>query len=237
MSIYYLISNLCNNSGCRTKLHKECATGAGLAPCKVSYDPTTAKEMLLMATSLEEQQFWTGRLLKKIQKGGYKAAGQVSHREIELRHWDLWAAGTGGRWDQFAELCPSRQSGQSWHSTENRGSWWNQPVEFHSSRQFWLTLHRWTVQSSENASLSLSTSGNGTISLKKYLQGDGTKISPQESMRSQYKPNIQVQILLAHIPHESSRSNHNFRQNLQHFQATRHFQESEDSLPNSSTIN
>ena len=32
-----------------------------------------------MATSLEEQQFWTGRLLKKIQKGGYKAAGQVSH--------------------------------------------------------------------------------------------------------------------------------------------------------------
>ena len=50
-----------------------------MAPCKVSYDPTTAKEMLLMATSLEEQQFWTGRLLKKIQKGGYKAAGQVSH--------------------------------------------------------------------------------------------------------------------------------------------------------------
>ena len=87
MSIYYLISNLCNNSGCRTKLHKECATGAGLAPCKVSYDPTTAKEMLLMATSLEEQQFWTGRLLKKIQKGGYKAAGQVSQREIELQ-WD-----------------------------------------------------------------------------------------------------------------------------------------------------
>ena len=27
------------------------------------------------------------------------------------------------------------------------------------------------------------------------LQGDGTKISPQESMRSQYKPNIQVLIL------------------------------------------
>lgn len=60
------------------KLHKEHTTGAGegLAPCKVSYDPTTAKEMLLMAASLEEQQFWVGRLLKKIQKGGYKAAGQ-----------------------------------------------------------------------------------------------------------------------------------------------------------------
>ena len=62
------------------KLHKEHTNGAGegIPPCKVSYDPTTAKEMLLMATSLEEQQFWVGRLLKKIQEGGYKAAGQVS---------------------------------------------------------------------------------------------------------------------------------------------------------------
>ena len=66
-------------AGCRMKLHKECmkATGEGLTPCKVSYDPTTAKEMLLMATTLEEQQFWVSRLLKKIQKGGFKAAGQV----------------------------------------------------------------------------------------------------------------------------------------------------------------
>jgi len=43
----------------------------------VSYDPTTAKEMLLMAPSIEEQQFWVARLLKRIQKSGYKAAGQV----------------------------------------------------------------------------------------------------------------------------------------------------------------
>ena len=48
-----------------------------VAPCKVSYDPTTAKEMLLMAPSQEEQQFWVSRLLKKIQKSGYKATGQV----------------------------------------------------------------------------------------------------------------------------------------------------------------
>jgi len=64
---------------CRIKLHKAClptGTGDGLPPCKVSYDPTTAKEMLLMASSLEEQQFWVGRLLKKIQKGGFKAANQ-----------------------------------------------------------------------------------------------------------------------------------------------------------------
>ena len=73
------------------KLHKEHTNGAGegIPPCKVSYDPTTAKEMLLMATSLEEQQFWVGRLLKKIQKGGYKAAGQVSvlKLEAELRRF------------------------------------------------------------------------------------------------------------------------------------------------------
>ena len=43
----------------------------------MSYDPTTAKEMLLMAPSVEEQQFWVARLLKKIQKSGYKATGQV----------------------------------------------------------------------------------------------------------------------------------------------------------------
>ena len=30
-----------------------------------------------MAPTLEEQQFWVARLLKKIQKSGYKATGQV----------------------------------------------------------------------------------------------------------------------------------------------------------------
>jgi len=33
--------------------------------------------MLLMAPSVEEQQFWVARLLKKIQKSGYKATGQT----------------------------------------------------------------------------------------------------------------------------------------------------------------
>ncbi len=31
-----------------------------------------------MAPSVEEQQFWVARLLKRIQKSGYKAAGHVS---------------------------------------------------------------------------------------------------------------------------------------------------------------
>ena len=30
-----------------------------------------------MASTIEEQQFWVARLLKRIQKSGYKAAGQV----------------------------------------------------------------------------------------------------------------------------------------------------------------
>ena len=30
-----------------------------------------------MAPSIEEQQFWVARLLKRIQKSGYKATGQV----------------------------------------------------------------------------------------------------------------------------------------------------------------
>ena len=60
--------------GCRSKFHKEHVSGSGqgVAPCKVSFDPTSAKEMLLMAASLEDQQQWVTRLLKRIQKSGFK---------------------------------------------------------------------------------------------------------------------------------------------------------------------
>ena len=72
---------------CRAKFHKDhiipdTKTGlqgeAGVAPCKVSYDPTTAKDMLLMAPTSEEQQIWVTRLLKKIQKSGFKASMMTS---------------------------------------------------------------------------------------------------------------------------------------------------------------
>lgn len=56
--------------------------GEGVAPCKVNYDPTTAKEMLLMATTYEEQQMWVARLLKRIQKSGFKAAGGAADISI-----------------------------------------------------------------------------------------------------------------------------------------------------------
>ncbi|TRY62146.1 hypothetical protein TCAL_11305 [Tigriopus californicus] len=61
---------------CRAKFHKDhITTGAGelVPPCKVNYEPTAAKEMLLMATSSEDQQLWVARLHKRIQKSGYKA--------------------------------------------------------------------------------------------------------------------------------------------------------------------
>lgn len=69
---------------CRIKLHKDHTSDGGgtVAPCKVSYDPTTAKEMLLMAPTVEEQQFWVSRLLKKIQKSGFKATGQSDGSKI-----------------------------------------------------------------------------------------------------------------------------------------------------------
>merc|ERR1712020_379797 len=68
---------------CRAKFHKEhvlpdggakMITDGGVAPCKVSYDPTTAKDMLLLAPTSEDQQIWVARLLKKIQKSGFKAS-------------------------------------------------------------------------------------------------------------------------------------------------------------------
>lgn len=44
-----------------------------IAPCKVNYDPNSAKELLLLANSAEEQQMWVNKLRKKIEKGGYAA--------------------------------------------------------------------------------------------------------------------------------------------------------------------
>ncbi len=91
--------------GCRAKFHKEHVTapasGEGVAPCKVNYDPTTAKEMLLMAASYEEQQIWVGRLLKRIQKSGFKAAGTV---DSTGEHWKA---------SLFAAKCPWKELSSS----------------------------------------------------------------------------------------------------------------------------
>ncbi|CAL4067386.1 unnamed protein product, partial [Meganyctiphanes norvegica] len=62
--------------GCRMKVHRDHLERKEeiIAPCKINYDTHTAKELLLLAPSIEEQQNWVVRLSKKIQKGGYKAA-------------------------------------------------------------------------------------------------------------------------------------------------------------------
>lgn len=51
--------------GCHFKCHKE-HLEEGIPPCKVNYDMSTAKELLLLAPSKEEQTRWVGHLLKRI---------------------------------------------------------------------------------------------------------------------------------------------------------------------------
>lgn len=61
-----------------------------IAPCKLHYDPNSAREMLILASTPEDQKYWVTRLSRRIQKGGYKAN---SH-----------ADGTGQR---VSPRCPS----------------------------------------------------------------------------------------------------------------------------------
>uniref|UniRef100_A0A8C1KVW7 non-specific serine/threonine protein kinase n=1 Tax=Cyprinus carpio TaxID=7962 RepID=A0A8C1KVW7_CYPCA len=53
---------------CRIKCHKDHIDlkEEVLAPCRVNYDMSTAKELLLLANSTEEQQKWVSRLLKRV---------------------------------------------------------------------------------------------------------------------------------------------------------------------------
>lgn len=65
------------NFSCRIKIHKEHIdsneANTSMAPCKLHHDPNSAREMLLLAQSNEDQQRWVTRLSKRIQKCGYKA--------------------------------------------------------------------------------------------------------------------------------------------------------------------
>lgn len=62
--------------GCRLKIHKEHLDRKNenkITPCKVYYDSNGAKELLLLASSVEHQQKWINCLRKKIELGGYAA--------------------------------------------------------------------------------------------------------------------------------------------------------------------
>ncbi|XP_040015903.2 rho-associated protein kinase 2 isoform X2 [Gasterosteus aculeatus] len=53
---------------CHTKCHKDHLDRKeeGIVPCKVNYDMSTAKELLLLTNTQEEQQRWVSHLLKRI---------------------------------------------------------------------------------------------------------------------------------------------------------------------------
>lgn len=53
---------------CRIKCHKDHIDlkEEVLAPCRVNYDMSTAKELLLLANSTEEQQKWVSRLVRRV---------------------------------------------------------------------------------------------------------------------------------------------------------------------------
>ena len=67
------IISLC--TGCRIKVHKEHLDKKedAIAPCKLHYDPNSARELLLLAANPEDQKYWVSRLSRRVQKCGYKA--------------------------------------------------------------------------------------------------------------------------------------------------------------------
>jgi len=74
LSSHYQFMSCHHVSRCRNKIHKEHVDKHDpLAPCKLNHDPRSARDMLLLAASPEDQSLWVARLLKRIQKSGYKA--------------------------------------------------------------------------------------------------------------------------------------------------------------------
>lgn len=72
---YFYIKRIVIIIGCRIKVHKEHLDKKedAIAPCKLHYDPNSARELLLLAASPEEQKYWVSRLSRRVQKCGYKA--------------------------------------------------------------------------------------------------------------------------------------------------------------------
>lgn len=70
---------------CRIKIHKDHleSNEISLAPCKLHFDPHSAREMLLLAATNEEQSLWVNRLSKRIQKSGYKANSSNNNSTLD----------------------------------------------------------------------------------------------------------------------------------------------------------
>ncbi len=63
----------CFISGCKVKVHKDHLDKEEefIGYCKVNFDIKTAKELLILANSAEDQKMWVQRLSRKIAKKGY----------------------------------------------------------------------------------------------------------------------------------------------------------------------
>uniref|UniRef100_H3D439 Rho-associated protein kinase n=1 Tax=Tetraodon nigroviridis TaxID=99883 RepID=H3D439_TETNG len=75
---------------CHAKCHKDhLKKEEVIVPCKVNYDMSTAKELLLLTTSQEEQQRWVNHLLKRIPRKhptlGPATVAQSTSPEASLR--------------------------------------------------------------------------------------------------------------------------------------------------------
>uniref|UniRef100_A0AAR2LM38 non-specific serine/threonine protein kinase n=1 Tax=Pygocentrus nattereri TaxID=42514 RepID=A0AAR2LM38_PYGNA len=72
---------------CHVKCHKDHLDRKEdvIAPCKVNYDVTSARDMLLLALSQEEQKKWIGHLGKKIPKTPPSSFSRASPRNISTR--------------------------------------------------------------------------------------------------------------------------------------------------------
>ncbi|XP_026088883.1 rho-associated protein kinase 2-like isoform X1 [Carassius auratus] len=107
---------------CRIKCHKDHIDRKEevLAPCKVNYDMSTAKELLLLANSTGEQQKWVSRLLKRVPR---KPIAHSSSIAIPSPHSEAASSG----------LSPQPSPHLSAHSSprlSHRGA-----VKVHSTRQ------------------------------------------------------------------------------------------------------
>uniref|UniRef100_A0A673K1B4 non-specific serine/threonine protein kinase n=1 Tax=Sinocyclocheilus rhinocerous TaxID=307959 RepID=A0A673K1B4_9TELE len=73
---------------CRIKCHKDHIDRKEevLAPCRVNYDMSTAKELLLLANSTEEQQKWVSRLLKRVPRKPIPSPHLSAHSSPRLSH-------------------------------------------------------------------------------------------------------------------------------------------------------
>ncbi|XP_048019604.1 rho-associated protein kinase 1 isoform X2 [Megalobrama amblycephala] len=72
---------------CHVKCHKDHLDKKEdvIAPCKVNYDVTTARDMLLLALSQDEQKKWIGHLGKKIPKTPPSTFSRASPRTMSTR--------------------------------------------------------------------------------------------------------------------------------------------------------